>query len=205
MPRSCRANIPRAGSSSGWDRTRIWSPIRSRARARSTSSPWCREPGTGRAGARPARPTKSRRLFLALARDRADADRRRRLAEMGAVHGARWRRMDRWRDRAAGRRRACDAAVRRARRRHGDRGCGGAGQMFERKRRRKHCRHSGRPEALWTAAARPRAKGFSARHGSRGGSIISPARWRWRATSPSGRWAPKRMLARQDWIYDWRA
>ena len=46
--------------SSGWDRTRISSPIRSRARGRSTSSPSCREPGTGRAGARRATPTKSR-------------------------------------------------------------------------------------------------------------------------------------------------
>jgi salicylate hydroxylase len=42
------------------DRTPISSPIRSRAGARSISSPWCRERGTGRAGARLARSAKSR-------------------------------------------------------------------------------------------------------------------------------------------------
>ena len=90
-PPSCRANIPRAGSSSGWDRTRILSPIRSRAGARSTSWRWCRGHGTGRAGAPPAKATKSETVRVAgMAGPRADDDRRgRRLAEMGAVHSAR--------------------------------------------------------------------------------------------------------------------
>jgi len=38
---------------------------------------------------------------------------------------------------------------------------------------------------------------------AQGRSIISPDRWRWRATSPSKPW-PATRLARQDWIYDWR-
>ena len=58
-----------------------------------------------------------------------DARRRRRVAQMGAVHGARRRPLDRGRDRAAGGCRARHAAVCRARRRHGDRGCRGAGQV----------------------------------------------------------------------------
>ncbi len=49
-----------AGASSGWGRTHIWSPTRSRRHGRSTWSRSYREPGTGRAGARRAMPTNSR-------------------------------------------------------------------------------------------------------------------------------------------------
>ncbi len=194
MPRNCRANIPRAGSSSGWDRTRISSPIRSRARARSMSSRWCRERGTGRAGARPATPTKSRMRSraVALAGPGADDDRRRRrLAEMGAVHGARWRRMDRRRDRAARRRRPRHAAVCRAGRRHGDRGRRGAGQMPRRgRRRRRRRRHRRRAASAMRGCAARAWRGCSAPRGRPGGSITSPAPRRSRATSRSRRWAP---------------
>ena len=39
------------------------------------------------------------------------------------------------------------------------------------------------------AAARPRGAGAARRAAARDASITSPARWRWRATSRSGRWA----------------
>ena len=58
--RSCRANIPRRGCSSGWDRTRIWSPIRSRAARRINVVAIVPGPGTGRAGAPPAMRARSR-------------------------------------------------------------------------------------------------------------------------------------------------
>ena len=129
--RRCRANIPLPACSSGWGRTRISSPIRSRARARSTSSPSCREPGTGRAGARPARPTKSRTRsprtrWPATARMLVGAvDDWRKWALFTVPDGGEWNER---RGRAARRRRARHAAVRRARRRHGDRGRRRAGQ-----------------------------------------------------------------------------
>ena len=79
--------------------------------------------------ARRGRRNQERVRLVPLARPGADdARRRRRLAQMGAVHGARGRRLERRRGRAAGRRRPRHAAVCRARRRHGDRGCGGAGE-----------------------------------------------------------------------------
>ena len=87
----CRANIPRRGCSSGWDRTRISSPIRSRA-ARQINvvaivpGTWNR-PGWSAPGE--ANEIKSG-VLAALAGDRADADRRRRrMAALGAVHRAR--------------------------------------------------------------------------------------------------------------------
>ena len=78
-------------------------------------------------------------------------------------------------------------------------------KCLERKRRRKRRRHPGRAEALSRGCAAPAWRGCSAPRGRRDGSIISTGPRRWRATSSSGRWAPTRMLARQDWIYDWRA
>ena len=192
MRRRCRANIPRRGCSSGWDRMRIWSPIRSR-RARQINvvaivpGTWNR-PGWSAPGdaneiknafASPRWPATARMLIGAVDEWR----------QMGAVHGARHRRMERRRDRAARRRRACDAAVRRAGRRNGDRGCRGAGQMPWRKRRRKCRGHPGGAEALCPAAARRACCGCSAPRGNRGASITSPDRWRSRATSRSRRWA----------------
>ena len=119
------------GSSSGWARMRIWSPIRSRAAARSTWSRWCRAPGTGRAGARPAMPARSRtRLHRRAGRRGAHDDRRgRQLAEMGAVrtcptaaNGPKARSRC-W---ATPRTRCCRL---RRRARHGDRGRRGARQI----------------------------------------------------------------------------
>ena len=65
-----------------------------------------------------------------VARHSADADqRRRRLAEMGAVYRARQRPMDRRRGSAIGRRRPRHAALRGPRRGHGDRGCSRSRQV----------------------------------------------------------------------------
>ena len=90
--------------------------------------------------------TQERVRLAALARDCADADRRRRrVAAMGAVHAARSRRMDGRRDRAARRRRARDAAVCRARRGHGDRGRRRARQSLKRKPGRHRSRASRQP------------------------------------------------------------
>ena len=62
-------------------------------------------------------------------------------------------------------------------------------KCLERQRRRKYCRDPGRAEALRQGCAARACCGCSAPRGSRDGSIISPVRWRWRATSPSRRWA----------------
>ena len=77
-------------------------------------------------------------------------------------------------------------------------------QSLERKRRRKYRRHPGGVEALRAAAPRPRAAG-SARRAAAGTiyHLTGPlALARDLAIKALG---PKRMLARQDWIYDWRA
>ena len=51
-------------------------------------------------------------------------------------------------------------------------------------------RHPGRAEALRASCAARAWRGFSAPRGATARSITSPARWRWRAISRSGRWAP---------------
>ncbi len=66
-------------------------------------------------------------------------------------------------------------------------------------------RHPGGAEALRPAAARPRGCGCSAPRGSRDGSIISAARLALARDLVIKAMGPQRMLARQDWIYDWRA
>ena len=155
--------------------------------------------------ARRRRPKSRTRSPRRVAGPGADDDRRRRrLAEMGAVHGSRWRRMDRTaRSRCwATPRTPCCRLPRKAR-----------------------AWRSRMPRCWPNASAKAPAKGGPAipaalkryarlrrarvarvqRTARRNGTIYhltGPRRWR--ATSRSRRWAPDRMLARQDWIYDWR-
>ena len=141
----------------------------------------------------------------AVAGHRADDDRcRRRVAEMGAVHRSRRRRVDRGRDRAARGRRPRHAAVCGAGRGNGDRGCGRAGQMS-----RRCCRATGAPAlsaALQRYARLRRARVLrvqrAARQAGRIYHLTGPAAFaRDLAIKAIG---GKRLLARQDWIYGWR-
>ena len=170
------ARIYRArGCSSGWGRTRIWSPIRSRRRGRSTWSRSCREPGTGRAGARPATPTKSRARS-----PRSAGPRPRGCWSAPSTNGGDGR---------------CSPCPISANGRDGAiallgdaahamlpfaaQGAGMAiedaavlAKCSERKPGRHYRRHPGNPEALWPAAARPRAAG-AARRAATGADLSS--------------------------------
>ncbi len=143
---------------------------------------------------------------IAMAGTCADDDRRRRrMAEMGVVHGPRRQRMDRRRDRSAGGRRARHAAVRSAGRRHGDRGRGGAGQMPRRRCQDESA--AGIPAALQRYARLRRSRVARVQRAARGAGRI------YHLTGPAAyardlvirAMGARRMLARQDWIYDWRA